>query len=98
MGTGLSWQQLCSSEAYRGRWVALEMAAPNAALTGDFHGSVVYVDDDLAALCKRVQASDERNLVICFCDSDAPAPMSHAKPVLRPHVARHEHQKQRPAK
>jgi hypothetical protein len=31
-------------------------------------GTVVDADEDLAALCARMQASDSRHLAILFCD------------------------------
>ncbi|MEM1031919.1 MAG: hypothetical protein AAF928_14385 [Myxococcota bacterium] len=60
------WEELCRDERYRGRWVALERVRYASGVVVE--GELVDVDDDLATLCVRVQASDRVACAILFCD------------------------------
>jgi hypothetical protein len=56
-------------------------------------GTVVDADEDLVALCSRMQASDSKHLAILFCDEratreDTPAPSS-SRPTPNPPRAYH---------
>ncbi|MCA9582887.1 MAG: hypothetical protein KC416_13905 [Myxococcales bacterium] len=62
----LTWQQICTRDDYRGRWVALSSCDydEEGRARG---GAVVDVDDDLATLCTRIRTSEWRHCDILFC-------------------------------
>ena len=60
------WADLCRDPEYRGLWVALESVRYDSGTPID--GEVIDFDDDLAALCARVQAADHAACAILFCD------------------------------
>lgn len=63
----MTWDEICSREDLRGRWVALDRCRYDE-VTGDaMEGSVVDADDDLAELCLRVRESRYRNCAILYC-------------------------------
>jgi hypothetical protein len=70
MGCRLTWPQICRSDEFRGRWVALDGCRydPKTALPAE--GAVVDSDEDLVALCSRMQASDSKHCAILFCGPD----------------------------
>jgi hypothetical protein len=72
MGSRLSWPQICRSEEYRGRWVALDDCRYDARTAQPVEGSVVDADEDLVALCSRMQASEAKHLAILFCEEAPP--------------------------
>lgn len=61
-----SWANLCRDPEMRGRWVALESVRYDSGTPID--GEVIDYDDDLAALCARVQAADHAACAILYCD------------------------------
>ncbi len=63
------WTDLCQDERYQGHWVALEGARYDSGVPVD--GQVVDVDEDLAALCARVQTADHACCAILFCDDNS---------------------------
>ncbi|MFI5299719.1 MAG: hypothetical protein ACHREM_16660 [Polyangiales bacterium] len=65
-----AWSEICSSESYRGRWVALVACRYDEA-SRPVEGSVIDVDDDVVALCNRIRGSAHRECAILFID-DAP--------------------------
>lgn len=67
----LSWPQIRQSDAYRGRWVALDNCTYDAKTAQPMEGAVVDSDEDLVELCTRIQQSDNKHCAILFCD-DAP--------------------------
>ena len=79
MGSRLTWPQIRRSHEFRGRWVALDDCKYDARTAQPVEGSVVDADEDLAELCTRMQASDNRHCAILFCDEAEEAP-----PVSRP--------------
>ena len=68
MGSRLTWPQICRSHEYRGRWVALDDCTYDSRTAQPVEGSVVDADEDLVALCSRMQASDHKHLAILFCE------------------------------
>ena len=68
MGSRLTWPQICRSEEYRGRWVALDDCKYDPRTAQPFEGTVVDADEDLVALCNRMQASDSKHCAILYCD------------------------------
>jgi len=81
MGSRLTWPQICRSEEFQGRWVALDHCKYDPRTARPTEGTVVDADEDLVALCSRMQASDNKHCAVLFCDErvndDAPAPASH---------------------
>lgn len=67
MGSRLTWPEICCSDEFRGRWVALDECKYDARTAQPVEGSVVDADEDLAALCSRMQQSDNRHCAILFC-------------------------------
>jgi hypothetical protein len=80
MGSRLTWPQICRSNEFRGRWVALDECRYDRRTAQPTEGTVVDADEDLVALCSRMQASDSKHCAILFCDAtsfrDDGAPMS----------------------
>jgi hypothetical protein len=68
MGSRLTWPQICRSKEYRGRWVALDECTYDPGTAQPAEGTVVDADEDLVALCSRMQASDSKHCAILFCD------------------------------
>jgi hypothetical protein len=68
MTSRLTWPQICESEQYRGRWVALDECRYDARTAQPVEGSVVDADEDLVALCARIQANDNKHCAILFCE------------------------------
>lgn len=76
MGSRLTWPQICRCDEYRGRWVALDECKYDSRTAQPVEGSVVDADEDLVALCSRMQASDNRHCAILFCEEQEDAPSS----------------------
>lgn len=70
----LAWSEICSSDVYRGRWVALSACRYDDA-SRPLEGSVVDVDSDVVALCNRIREGAHRECAILFID-EAPPPRS----------------------
>jgi len=70
MGSRLTWPQICQSHQYRGRWVALDECRYDSRTAKPVEGSVVDADEDLVALCSRMQESDNKHCAILFCDEE----------------------------
>ena len=76
MGGRLTWPQICQSDAFRGRWVALDACRYDPRTAQPAEGTVVDADEDLVALCARMQQADSRHCAILFCDDPSEAPAS----------------------
>jgi hypothetical protein len=80
MGSRLTWPQICRSEEFQGRWVALDHCKYDPRTARPTEGTVIDADEDLVALCSRMQASDNKHCAVLFCDErvndDDPAPAS----------------------
>jgi hypothetical protein len=68
MGSRLTWPQICRSEEFQGRWVALDRCKYDPRTARPTEGTVVDADEDLVALCSRMQASDNKHCAVLFCD------------------------------
>jgi hypothetical protein len=68
MGRRLTWPQICRSDQFRGRWVALDECRYDSRTAQPVEGSVVDADEDLVALCSRMQQSDSKHCAILFCE------------------------------
>ena len=68
MGSRLTWPQICRSDEFRGRWVALDECRYDPRTAQPTEGTVVDADEDLVALCSRMQASDSKHCAILFCE------------------------------
>jgi hypothetical protein len=68
----LTWRQICRSSEFRGRWVALDACTYDPKTSQPLEGAVVDSDEDLVALCSRMQASDSKHCAILYCDERSP--------------------------
>jgi hypothetical protein len=79
-GSRLTWPEINQSEQYRGLWVALDACRYDARTAQPIEGTVVDADEDLVALCSRMQQGDNRHCAILFCDgAEAPVPPPRAR-------------------
>jgi hypothetical protein len=70
MGGRLTWNQICRSDDYRGRWIALDNCRYDQITASPIEGDVVDTDEDLAELCGRIRESDKTHCAILFCDDE----------------------------
>jgi hypothetical protein len=95
MGSRLTWPQICRSDEFRGRWVALDECRYDPRTAQPTEGTVVDADEDLVALCDRMQASDSKHCAVLFCDDRAayeetpPSSSRHSAPPPSPPRAYH---------
>jgi hypothetical protein len=66
----MAWRELCQSDEYRGRWVALDNVRYDPATSHPIEGEIVDADDDLADLCARMRGADRTACAILHCDDD----------------------------
>jgi hypothetical protein len=71
MGSRLTWPEICRSDTFRGRWVALDDCTYDPRTGQATEGTVVDADEDLVTLCSRMQASDSKHCAILYCDERA---------------------------
>lgn len=76
MATRLPWPEICRSEQYRGRWVALDNVRYDPATAQPLEGEVVDADVNLGDLCTRMREADRTSCAILHCEEEAPLPMS----------------------
>lgn len=69
----MTWPEMCRSEEYRGRWVALDNIQYEPSSTQPHEADVVDSDEDLCELCSRMRATDRTACAILFCQTTAPA-------------------------
>ncbi|HTQ46344.1 MAG TPA: hypothetical protein VMI75_26490 [Polyangiaceae bacterium] len=89
MSSRLTWPQIRSSSEYRGRWVALDECRYDPRTAQPTEGTVVDADEDLVALCARMQESDSRHCSILYCEEGDEAPRSSRPPLSIPPRAYH---------
>ncbi len=70
----VKWSELCQSDEYRGRWVALDQCRYDEATAKPIEGTVVDADDDLVALCNRIRATGSRECAILFIEERLSSP------------------------
>lgn len=63
----MTWDQICRSEDFRGRWVALDDCRYDESTGEASEGAVIDADEDLAELCHRIRESEHKNCAILFC-------------------------------
>lgn len=74
----MSWETICHSAEFRGRWVALDDCRYDEQTGRATEGAVVDVDDDLVELCARIRESEWKHCAILFCSEDGEQkPQSH---------------------
>ena len=76
--------QTRQNDAYRGRWVALDDCRYDSRTAQPVEGSVVDSDEDLVALCNRMQEGSLSHCAILFCGEDDETPAS-ARRVAQSH-------------
>lgn len=73
----LRWDEICSLDEFRGRWVALDECRYDEETGRATEGAVVDADDDLVALCARIRESERTNCAILFAGDEPPAAQRH---------------------
>lgn len=68
--TRMSWRDICNSEQFRGRWVALDNVRYALGTSKPAEADVVDADEDLADLCSRMRESDHTSCSILFCSTE----------------------------
>jgi len=66
----MAWPDICRSELYRGRWVALDNVRYDQSTSQPLEADVVDVDEDLADLCARMRESNRSSCAIRYCDDE----------------------------
>lgn len=70
VATPMTWREICRSDAYRGRWVALDKVRYDQIRSQPIEAEVVDADEDLGALCTRIRESDRTACAILFCEDE----------------------------
>jgi hypothetical protein len=68
------WPEICRSEHYRGRWIALDNVRFDPVTSQPLEADVVDVDDDIADLCSRMRAADRTSCAIVHCQEELNLP------------------------
>ena len=88
MGSRLTWPQICRTNDFRGRWIALDECTYDPRTAQPTAGVVVDADEDLVALCSRMKACDSKHCAILYCDerstAEDPPPVSRSPASHRP--------------
>ena len=87
MSPRMTWSELCSSDRFRGRWVALDSVRYAVGSNVPAEAEVVDADEDLASLCSRMRAADRTSCAILFCEDPA-APVTVRRPKASPRAMR----------
>ena len=85
----LHWREICRSEQYRGRWVALDNVIYDPATSQPVEADVVDADEDLGDLCARMRESDRTSCAILQCVAETCAPRSFQRRSLAPRAIHH---------
>jgi len=64
----MTWDEICTNAALRGRWVAMNDCSFDEATGRATAGLVVDSDDDLAELCSRIRDSEWSDCAIVLVD------------------------------
>lgn len=70
----MMWAEICESDQYSGRWIALDNVRYDPATAQPLEADVVDVDDDIADLCARMRATDRTSCAIVHCHGSHPPP------------------------
>jgi len=62
----MTWDEICSRDEYRGRWVALDGCSYDETTGKATEGALVDIDHDLVELCERIREADLKNCAILF--------------------------------
>ena len=79
MAEVMTWSELCESDEYRGRWVALDGCRYDEATARPIEGTVIDFDDDVVELCNRVRDAEVRDCAILFIDGTRASFMAAAR-------------------
>ncbi|WP_437508626.1 hypothetical protein [Sorangium sp. So ce1099] len=86
----MTWRDICRSEEFAGRWVALDNVRYVQGASQPAEADVVDADDDLADLCARMREADRTACAILFVEDDAGVPARLQRlPQLWRRVAHH---------
>jgi hypothetical protein len=85
----MMWPEICSSDQYRGRWVALDNVRYDPTTSQPIEAEVVDADEDLADLCGRMRASSRTSCAILHCEEAAFAPVSRRRSSAPHRAAQH---------
>lgn len=66
----MSWPDMCRSDQFRGRWVALDNVRYVPGSSKPAEADVVDADEDLADLCARMREADRSSCAIVFCSGE----------------------------
>lgn len=88
-GLRLLWREICRSEQYRGRWVALDNVRYDPATSQPLEADVVDADEDLGDLCARMRESDRTACAILHCEEESYAPASLRRSSQHSRAAHH---------
>ena len=87
----MGWPEICHSNQYRGRWVALDNVRYDPSTSLPLEADVVDADEDLADLCSRMRSADRTACAILHCSEDQSfRPMPQRRPTpYPPRAAQH---------
>jgi hypothetical protein len=84
MATRMTWPEICRSENYKGRWVALDNVRYEPGSSQPSEADVVDADEDLGDLCARMREADRSSCAILFCEEEAlPSPLVRRQAAAR---------------
>lgn len=66
----MTWPDMCRSDEYRGRWVALDNIRYEPGSSQPQEADVVDADEDLGELCTRMREADHTACAILFCEDE----------------------------
>jgi hypothetical protein len=78
----MTWDEICTNEALRGRWIAMSDCSFDDATGRTTAGLVVDADDDLAELCSRIRDSEWKNCSIVLVDDSGKPAAPRPRPRL----------------
>lgn len=64
----MKWSELCASDEYQGRWVALDGCRYDESTAKPVEGTVIDSDEDLVELCNRIRAAGGRECAILYIE------------------------------
>jgi len=64
----MTWSDLCQSDEFQGRWVALDGCRYDESTAKPVEGIVIDSDEDLVELCNRIRAKGGRDCAILYIE------------------------------